>query len=442
MKLIITLSFSIVLIISAQAQEYKFSLSEAIETGLKNKIALKNQQLTVNLAENEEAKTRTKNLPQLTASFDARVNTQLQTQVISPEATGGSATSDPIRAQFGTKYYNVLALNANQNIFNPNLRYDKKINSARTELEKLNLEKNETDAILSISEAYWDAAFKKVKWETSQLNYQVARDKFLRGQTQFNNGTKLKIDLDKEKLDERNAWQSHRNDSSQYQLALRFLANELNLPLTATLELTELTEKNDVDVPSIAETSVANRVEVRTERQQLSIYELSKDKQKALYLPTVSLFANYTVQQFNNTFDPTDGKFWSPYNYLGVRVEIPVFDGLLKQKNKQEFEYRIEQSKNNIAQLNQQISYEIQSAQWEYENAESNYALASENYTIAKEILKTDLVRLEAGTILPVEAKNSEYVMLTSQTNYLNGLYQYMLARLRLQKALGVVSRK
>jgi outer membrane protein len=442
MKLITTLSFSIVLIISAQAQEYKLSLSEAIETGLKNKIALKNQQLTVNLAENEEAKTRTKNLPQVTASFDARVNTQLQTQVISPEATGGSASSDPIRAQFGTKYYNVLALNANQNIFNPNLRYDKKINSARTELEKLNLEKNETDAILSISEAYWDAAFKKVKWETSQLNYQVAHDKFLRGQTQFNNGTKLKIDLDKEKLDERNAWQSHRNDSSQYQLALRFLANELNLPLTAILELTELTEKSDVAVPSIAESSVANRVEVRTERQQLSIYELSKDKQKALYLPTVSLFANYTVQQFNNTFDPTDGKFWSPYNYLGVRVEIPVFDGLLKQKNKQEFEYRIEQSNNNIAQLNQQINYEIQSAQWEYENAESNYALASENYTIAKEILKTDLVRLEAGTILPVEAKNSEYVMLTSQTNYLNGLYQYMLARLRLQKALGVVSRK
>lgn len=74
--------------------------------------------------------------------------------------------------------------------------------------------------------------------------------------------------------------------------------------------------------------------------------------------------------------------------------------------------------------------------------AESNYKLASENYEIAKEILKTDLVRLEAGTILSVEAKNSEYAMLTAQTNYLNSLYQYLLARLRLQKALGVVSRK
>lgn len=162
----------------------------------------------------------------------------------------------------------------------------------------------------------------------------MAHDKFLRGQTQFNNGTKLKIDLDKEKLDERNAWQSHRNDSSQYQLALRFLANELNLSLTATLQLTELTENSEDADLSIAESSVANRVEVRTERQQLSIYELNKEKQKALYLPTVSLFANYTVQQFNNTFDPTNGKFWTPYNYLGMRVEIPVFDGLLKQKSK------------------------------------------------------------------------------------------------------------
>jgi outer membrane protein TolC len=442
MKLITTLSFSIVLIISAKAQEYKLSLSEAIDIGLKNKIALKNQQLSVNLAENEEAKTRTKNLPQVTASFDARVNTQLQTQVISPEATGGNPNADPIRAQFGTKYYNVLALNANQNIFNPGVRYDKKLNAERTELERLNLEKSETDAILSISEAYWDAAFKKVKWEASKLNYDVARDKFLRGQMQFKNGTKLKIDLDKEKLDERNALQSYRNDSSQYQLAVRYLANELNLPLTATLQLTELTGKADAVEISIDDVNTANRVEVRTELRQLSIYELSKDKQKLSYWPTVSLFANYTLQQFNNSFDPTNGKFWTHYNYIGVRLEIPVFDGLLKQKNKQEFEYRIAQSNNNLAQLNQQIAYEIQSAKWEYENAESNYTLASENYEIAKEILKTDLVRLEAGTILSVEAKNSEYAMLTAQTNYLNGLYQYLLARLRLQKALGVVSRK
>ena len=439
MKLIATLSFSLMLIIAVQAQEFQLSLSEAIDTGLKNKIALKNQQLAVSLAENEEAKTRTKNLPQVTASFDARVNTQLQTQVISPVATGGNPNSDPIRAQFGTKYFNVLAFNASQNIFNPTVRYDKKINKENTQLEKLNLERSETDAILSISEAYWDAAFKKVKWETSKLNYEVAHDKFLLGQTQFNNGAKLKIDFDKDKLDERNAWQSHRNDSSQYQLALRNLANEINLPLTATLELTELTEMESKS--PLGEFDVANRVEVRTERQQRMMYELKRDMQKASYLPTISLFANYTVQQFNNAFDPTNGKFWTPYNYIGVRFEIPVFDGLLKQKNKQEFEYRIAQSNNNLAQLNQQINYELQSAQWELENAEINYKLAMENYMIAKQILSSDMVRLEAGSILPVEAKNSEYAMLSAQTNYLDGLYQYMLARLHLQKAQGIISR-
>jgi outer membrane protein TolC len=429
------------LVFAAQAQEYSLSLLEAIELGLKNKLTLKNQQLSVSLAENEEAKTRTKNLPQVSASFDARVNTQLQTQVISPEATGGSATADPIRAQFGTRYYNVLAINANQNIFNPAIRYDKKLNAARTELERLNLEKSEQDAILAISEAYLDAAFKKVKWEESKFNYDVAHERFLQSQVQFNNGTKLKIDLDKEKLDERNAWQGYRNDSSQYQLAVRYLANELNLPLSATLTLTELTEKTEPMGLAAEETNTANRVELQTEMRQLSIYELNKNKQKASYWPTVSLFGNYTLQQFNNTFDPTDGKFWSPFNYLGMRVEIPVFDGLLKQRNKQEFEYRIEQSNNSIAQLKQQINYEIQSAKWEYENAENNYTLALENYNIAKEILKTDQVRLQSGTILSVEAKNSEYAMLSAQSNYLNALYQFMLARLRLQKALGVLSR-
>lgn len=438
MKSLLTCSLCLVIGFTLRAQEYKLSLQEAIALGLQNKITIKNQQLAVQLAENEEDKTRTKNLPQISASFDARVNTQLQTQVISPEATGGNAASDPIRAQFGTRYYNVLAINANQNLFNPAIRYDKKITIEKTALEKLNLEKNENDAIISISEAYLDASYKKVKWEASQFNYQVAHEKFLQGLTQFKNGTKLKIDLDKEKLDERNAWQSSRNDSSNYHLAIRYLANELVLPIESTLQLTEfITPGETLNTP--IEQTTSNRVELRTEMQQLSIYQLNNDKQKASYLPTVSLYANYTVQQFNNTFDPTDGKFWSPYNYLGMRIEIPIFDGLLKQKNKQEFGYRIEQTKNNLTQLNQQINYEIQSAQWEYENAKENYTLSLENYEISKGILKADLVRLQAGVILPVEAKNSEYAMLTAQSNYLNGLYQFLLAQLKLQKALGVI---
>jgi outer membrane protein TolC len=438
MKSLLTFSLLLVMSLALQAQEYKLSLSEAVALGLQNKVAIKNQRLTVQLAENEEAKTRTKNLLQVSANFDARINTQLQTQVISPEATGGSATADPIRAQFGTKYYNVFAINANQNIYNPAIHYDKRVTKERTELEKLNLEKNENDAIVSISEAYLDAVYKKIEWEASQFNYQVSHDKFLKGQTQFTNGTKLKIDFDKDKLDVRNARQSSRNDSSTYHLAIRYLVNELSLPMGATVLLTELFEHEETISTPIEETT-PNRVELRTEMQQLSIYQLNNESQKAAYLPTVSLFANYTVQQFNNTFDPTDGKFWSPYNYLGLRIEVPIFDGLLKEKNKKEFAYRIEQTENNVRQLTQQINYEIQSARWEYENAAENYKLALENYEISKEILKTDLVRLDAGAILPVEAKNSEYAMLTAQSNYLNGLYQFLLARLKLQKAMGVI---
>jgi outer membrane protein len=438
MKSLLTFSLLLVMSLALQAQEYKLSLSEAVALGLQNKVAIKNQRLTVQLAENEEAKTRTKNLPQVSANFDARINTQLQTQVISPEATGGSATADPIRAQFGTKYYNVFAINANQNIYNPAIRSDKRVTKERTELEKLNLEKNENDAIVSISEAYLDAVYKKIKWEASQFNYQVSHGKFLQGQTQFTNGTKLKIDFDKDKLDVRNARQSSRNDSSTYQLAIRYLVNELSLPMSATVLLTELFENEEIISTPIDETT-PNRVELRTEMQQLSIYQLNNESQKAAYLPTVSLFANYTVQQFNNTFDPTDGKFWSPYNYLGLRIEVPIFDGLMKEKNKKEFSYRIEQTENNVRQLTQQINYEIQSARWEYENAAENYKLALENYEISKEILKTDLVRLDAGAILPVEAKNTEYAMLTAQSNYLDGLYQFLLARLKLQKAIGVI---
>jgi outer membrane protein TolC len=438
MKTLLSLGLLLLATIT-HAQEFKLSMQEAVALGLKNKVSLKNQGISVQLAENEEAKIRTRNLPQITATFDARINTQLQTQVISPQAVGGAAGSDPIRAQFGTRYFNVFAINASQNLFSPAVRYDKRINRERTVLEQLNLEKEQTDAILAISTSYLDAAFKQVKADASRYNLQLAHEKHQMAQVRFAQGTQLKTALDRERLNELNAKQTYRNDSSQYVLALRSLANELALPSGASIQLTELSLSADVE-PSI-ESDPGNRVEFRAEMQQLNLHQLNKSKQQSSYAPVISLFGNYTVQQFNQSFDPTDGRFWTPYNYIGLRMEIPVFDGLLKEKNKAEFTLRAEQSKNNIDQLRRQIEYEVSTAQWEYHQSRETLELAQENYALAQEIVKTDRARMEAGAILEAEAKDSEYALMNSQNNYLDSLYQYLLAKLRLQKASGILNK-
>lgn len=44
---------------------------------------------------------------------------------------------------------------------------------------------------------------------------------------------------------------------------------------------------------------------------------------------TKMVYANYMDTILNAT-----GRFWTLYNYIGIKVEIPLFDGLLKGRQK------------------------------------------------------------------------------------------------------------
>jgi outer membrane protein len=415
----------------------RLSLQEALALGLKNRIELKNQELNLQLAENEINKVKARNFPQLNAAFDERINTQLQTQVLSPQALGGLST-EPIKAKFGTKYYNVFAVNGTQNIFNPAIRGDKQIGFARKELESANFEKLKIDIKFSISEAYYDALLKRERTALSLYNLNQSHEFYKRGVEQFKNGTILQTTLDRLELDEMNAVNSKENDEHSYRLSLTNLVNQLGLPLGSVIELAE-----PIDV-TIEPEEAANivvqagsRVEVRQEQLQMLVNTLNLKKQIMGYLPVVSLYGNYTLQQFNNKYDPTNGGLWNPYNYFGLRIELPLFDGFAKERSKQEFKYRLEQNKNNLIKLEYDMAYELQTAALELGNATNRYYYSKRNYELAKKVLDADQVRLREGTITEAELVSVSFSLKSAQINYLESLYNYFISRIRLTRAEG-----
>lgn len=431
---VLILSFSVALMAQEKREPMKLNLAQAVELGLKNRMEVKNQMLSIQLAENEVNKIKAKNLPQLNATYDNRINTQLQKNIITSNSfPGGGGT-----LTLGTYSFNVLSLNATQNIYNPANHEDKKITAAKTEVEQHNLQKTKIDLTLIISQAYYDALLKKEKVLTSQFNFDQANVFFLRGQEQLKNGGILPSDLTRYELDKLNALNALENDKQAQQLSLINLVNQLGLPLSTELELTEPLVASDFEKANGNFPVLNNRIELQLERAQLRINELNLKKQKASYIPTISLYGNYTTQQLNNSnYDPTRFNLWNQYNYFGFKVEVPLFDGLSKERNKQEYLLRSEQNRNNLTKLQSDLAYELQSAVMELNTSIDNFTYARQNYELAKKVLEVDQTRFKEGAITPADLKNTEYSVRTSQTNYLNSIFNYFIAKLKWQKAKG-----
>jgi outer membrane protein len=430
----IILLFPIAMVAQGNTEVMQLDISQAVDLGLKNRIEIKNQQLTIQIAENEVSKIRSKNLPQVTASYDNRINTQLQKNVITSNSfPGGGGT-----LTLGTYSFNALSVNATQNIYSPTNHEDKKINTVLTQVEQANLEKTKIDLKLAICQAYYDALLKKEKVQTSLFNFNQANEYFLRGQEQLKTGAILPSDLTKFELDQLNAQNTLDNDQQAYQLSIINLINQLGLPLSTKVELTEPIEVNELDKIPDNSGDVNHRIELQVERTQLLVNELNLRKQKASYIPSVSLYGNFTKQQLNNVnYDPSRWSLWNQYNYFGFRVDVPVFDGLTKERNKQEYVFRSEQNRNNLIKLQNDLTYELQSAIVELNTSITSFTYAKRNYELAKKVMAVDQTRFKEGGITQADLKNTEYSLRNSQTNYLNSIFNYFIAKLKWLKAKG-----
>jgi outer membrane protein TolC len=412
----------------------KITLNEAIQKGLENRIELKTQALNIQIASSENNKIKAKWLPQVSANGDVRWNTQLQTTVL-PFALPGSSESQTI-VRLGRPFNNTFALQAEQKVYDANKKIDRLVNDTQTDAQKNTLEQQKINLKQSITEAYFLAVFNKEKLRLSEIALQRANAYFEAAKVKFEQGTILKNDLDKFMLDVSNARLTQTKNIQDYELSLVTLQYQLNTndkaepaeDLTFILNYSQF-----VDV----QTNTDKRTEVRAEEINLQLNELNLQKQKTKNLPTVSAYGNYSAFQISDTFNPFATGTWFTANYVGIRANIPIFDGKQTKLSSQDFLVRKQINQLNIERLRNDFNYESKSTWNTLQQSKLNLEEAKKNITLAQQILETDKFRFEKGVIIISDLKNSEYSLQNSENQYLSSIYNFLVANVRYKKASG-----
>jgi len=412
----------------------KITLNEAIQKGIENRIELKTQALNIQIASSENVKIKAKWLPQVSASGDVRWNTQLQTTIL-PFALPGSNESQTI-VKFGRPFNNTFAIQAEQKVYDANKKNDRLVNDTQTEAQKNTLEQQKINLKQSITEAYFSAVFNKEKLRLSEIAMQRAYAYLDAAKVKFEQGTILKNDLDKFTLDVSNAKLTQTKNDQDYELSLVTLQYQLNINYKA---------EPDEDLTSIlnysqiidAQTNTDKRTELKAEEINLQLNELNLQKQKSRNLPTISAYGNYSAFQISDTFNPFAGGTWFTANYVGIRANIPIFDGKQAKLSSQDFLVRKQINQLNMERLRNDFNYESKSTWNILQQSKLNLEEAKKNITLAQQILETDKFRFEQGVIVISDLKNSEYSLQNSENQYLSSIYNFLVASVRYKKANG-----
>lgn len=406
------------------------SLADALTQAQTRRLEVTNQQLQTQLAESDEARRRANWLPQVTAGADFRWNTQIQRNIIrnAPFANG-----QDVVLRFGTPVNNVLNGQVEQKLYDAPSRIERAINRANVELQQAGLDNQRIAVRQQVTEAYYQAVFDREKIRLSEQALSRAQGYLDQAKTRFDAGTLLKTDLDRFALDLRNAELTLRNDRRDYALSLDNLRYRINAPqpVVPADSLSALLTSYPAD------TLPGERVEIRQETVSRTVNELNQQRELARLQPTVSAYGAYFAQQFADTFNPFQSGTWFPYNYVGLRVSIPVFDGRQARINRRDYVTRAQINQNTIQRLQNDFDYEVSSARKTLDQARENLEQNRLNITQAQAILDVDKVRFGAGTLLLADLRNSEYSLQQAETNYLRAIYDLLLGQLQIRKALG-----
>ncbi len=414
----------------------QISLDEAIKIGLQNRIELKNQNLLIQIAQTENDKIKAQWLPQINGTADIRANTQLQQNVLPFKFGDKGLESGESVVTFGRTFNNTLGLQADQKVFDANKKIDRQINQTQIENQKNSLEQQQVNIRQNITEAYYLLVFNQERIQFAQNQLSRNQVNLETAETRFKSGTILQNELDRFKLDVSNTQITLQKAKQDYEFsieALKYQMNSKNEINGVKDNLESILKNADTNYELLYE----KRPEIRGEEIAVRLNELNITKQKSRNLPTVSAYGNYTALQLSNSFNPFASGTWFPFNYVGIRANIPIFNG--KQANLAINDLKIRQqiSQNTIEKYKNDFSYEARNAMKQIEQSKLDITETKKNVALAQQILDTDKFRYEKGVLQLSELKNSEFSLQNAENNYLSSVYNFLVANIRYKKAIG-----
>jgi outer membrane protein len=156
------------------------------------------------------------------------------------------------------------------------------------------------------------------------------------------------------------------------------------------------------------------------------------------YYPTVSAyFKDYWTRP--NSHNPMINEWDFGWNY-GVAAYLPIFDGFAREGNVITQKARVKQSQIDLVDSEETALLEVTKAILSIEDAAEFVDSQKLNLSRAAEGLRLVEAGYREGTNTQVEVLDAQTALTTARANYYQAIYNHLVAKLDLQKAMGTLA--
>ncbi len=436
-----------------------YTLDECVAYALENNVQLKIQALEGDIAKGTIGETKAQGLPQLNANAGFQDNITIQTSFIQdfvspaafeilfregliPRRDLGAPASFP--AQFGTPVNGNAGFSVSQLIFNGSYFVGLRAAKSLKELTEKQYIQSEIDVVEVVSKAYYLVLVSQDNLELLTKNYDRINSLFKETEALYKSGFVENIDVLRLKVQLNNLKTTLKGSTEMLKVSLAALKLQMGMAVDTPISLSESLKNVTLDLTSVPLTSVnANdRIEFKILQDNRDLALLDIKNFKVQYLPNLNANFNLGWTSGVNSFgDLTNfnSDTWFRFTNWGLSLNIPIFDGFSKKYKIQKARARLSQTEFGISQLENSFKLEELSARTSFNNAIADYTIQKENVELAEEVFKVTRIKYQEGVGSNLEVIEADTDLKTAQTNYFNAIYNALVAKVDLLKALGIL---
>ena len=441
------LAFHWIIVQPGFSQSASFSLAEAIQYANNNHLDIKNDLLNIEDAKSNIKEFTSIGMPKLTGNLDYQHFIDLPTSILpqgsffegDPDQNIPPNPPEDLKVQFGVKNNITAGLNLDILLFDGSFfvglraaRVFKEVVAQQADITKENLG-------INVAKAYLGVVVAMRNQEIVTKNIQNLEKLLYETEVTFQNGFVEKLDVDRLELSLANLLVEHEKITSLIEISKNVLKFSMGYPMEQAITVTETLD--DLMITDYEKTTFSNvepvydeRADYRTLIQTNDLLGLNIKQLKFQYIPTIRAFGSYSQVLQGNQIN---SGVWFPTTIVGLSLNLPIFDGFEKSAKIQRAKIAVDQNALTIQNLERAIDMEVNNAKLAFRNALKSVNTTLNNQNLAQKIYDTTLIKYREGVGSSLEVNQAERELYTAQGNHINALYDLLIAKVDMEKALG-----
>lgn len=303
---------------------------------------------------------------------------------------------------------------------------------------------SETDVAFAITKAYLASLIARENKSMLEKNIQNLQGNLAEIKELYKNGFVESVDVDRLELSYENLTAEKANIENVISISDNLLKFQMGIPIDQSIILTDrlediLNESAISSIEGIGSFQISDRPEYQVILSGEKLNEIDIQRFKASRLPAVRLFGNVQqALQRENLFNSQEVGFIFS-SFVGIGLTFPIYDGGDRSAKIQRAKIRKDQTEIRKNEFENLANMEVLNAYNTLKNANNTLVTRAKARQVSEDIFRKSEIKFKEGVGSSLELSQAELAYYQAQTAYINALYDVVIAKVDLDKALGKI---